>query len=130
MSPIAINNDPSENLASSLEKLCARPVDVKKSDIILPPANTRRRYAKAGIDISNGYPFYPPAPEFVHEVKQIRTELRDYVDPATRADPKKAALFGAAKEVRNLGVHIGVGQSVQPALTTDGNRWPPIGDSQ
>lgn len=56
-----------------------------------------------------GYPFFPKdVPKFVSEVAAIRTDLREYVDPATRADPEKKALFGAAKEVSNLTVHIGV----------------------
>lgn len=96
---------------------------------LLPPTTTQARYAKAGLDISSkptmsshgsrtqlltiplrsdGYPFYPKAPKFVSEVTAIRTDLRDYVDPATRADPEKKALFGAAKSVKNLTVHIGV----------------------
>jgi hypothetical protein len=41
-------------------------------------------------------------------VAKIRTQLRDYVDPASRADPEKKALFGAASKVINLTVHIGV----------------------
>ncbi|ORY25433.1 hypothetical protein BCR39DRAFT_580176 [Naematelia encephala] len=76
--------------------------------VILPPATTQARLSKAGIDISKGYPFVPKhAPEFVSEVYEIRKELRQYVDPATRADPQKRALFGAAKEVRHIGVHLG-----------------------
>ncbi|KAL8292255.1 hypothetical protein RQP46_001721 [Phenoliferia psychrophenolica] len=76
---------------------------------LLPPPSTQARYAKAGIDISKGYPSYPVPPKFVSEVSKIRTDLRKtpYVDPATRADPEKRALFGAAKEVRDLTVHIG-----------------------
>jgi len=81
--------------------------EVPETEAQLPPARTQERYRKAGIDISKGYPYYPPKPEFVQEVEALRTSLRDYVDPATRADPEKRALFGAAKEVRNLGVHIG-----------------------
>ncbi|KAJ7471176.1 hypothetical protein B0H11DRAFT_2433749, partial [Mycena galericulata] len=72
-----------------------------------PPANTLRRYEKAGIDISQGYPYLPNKPEFVQDVEKLQTNLRDYVDPGTRADPEKKALFGAAKEVRNLSIHIG-----------------------
>ncbi|KAK0439201.1 hypothetical protein EV421DRAFT_1891840 [Armillaria borealis] len=73
----------------------------------LPPANTLKRYEKAGVDISQGYPFYPPKPDFYQDVAKLQTDLRDYVDPATRADPEKKALFGAAKEVRDLSIHIG-----------------------
>jgi hypothetical protein len=92
-----------------------------------PPENTLRRYEKAGIDISRtidsallirsakltsefseGYPYLPNKPEFVQDVEKLQTNLRDYVDPGTRADPEKKALFGAAKEVRDLSIHIGV----------------------
>jgi len=83
------------------------PVKSLKAEVILPPPNTQLRYKKAGIDISQGYPYYPPKPEFVQDVEKIRTNLRDYVDPATRADPEKKALFSAAKSVTNLTVHIG-----------------------
>jgi len=72
-----------------------------------PPANTLRRYEKAGIDISQGYPYFPNKPEFVQDVEKLQTNLRDYVDPGTRADPEKKALFGAAKEVRDLSIHVG-----------------------
>ncbi|WVR03028.1 hypothetical protein IAU60_000017 [Kwoniella sp. DSM 27419] len=75
--------------------------------VILPPDNTLRRYQKAGIDLSNGYPYFPPKPEFVQEVTKIREDLREYVDPGTRADPEKKALFGAAKEVKDLTTWIG-----------------------
>ncbi|KAJ6617508.1 hypothetical protein B0H10DRAFT_2176396 [Mycena sp. CBHHK59/15] len=63
-----------------------------------PPENTLRRYEKAGIDISQGYPYLPNKPEFVQDVEKLQTNLRDY----------KKALFGAAKEVRDLSIHVGV----------------------
>ena len=81
--------------------------------LVLPPDNTLRRYLKAGIDLSGGYPYFPPKPEFVQDVAKIRTDLREYVDPGTRADKDKKALFGAAKEVRNLTTHIGVSDWLQ-----------------
>ncbi|KAI5475974.1 hypothetical protein MNV49_000533 [Pseudohyphozyma bogoriensis] len=74
---------------------------------LLPPPSTQARLAKAGINIADGYPYYPPAPKFVSDVAKLRTNIREYVDPATRADPEKKALFSAAKSVRNLTVHIG-----------------------
>ncbi|KAJ7621040.1 hypothetical protein FB45DRAFT_133368 [Roridomyces roridus] len=72
-----------------------------------PPANTLRRLEKAGIDISQGYPYWPNKPEFVQDVEKLQTNLREYVDPGTRADPEKKALFGAAKKVTDLSIHIG-----------------------
>jgi hypothetical protein len=108
MAPIALGNiqanDPAESdiaaLKSKLQSL--------KVDFTLPPDNTLRRYERAGIDLSDGYPYFPPKPQYVQDVEKIRTDLREYVDPATRADPAKRALLGAAKELKNLTTHIGV----------------------
>ncbi|KAJ7062055.1 hypothetical protein C8F01DRAFT_1284094 [Mycena amicta] len=81
--------------------------EVDNASFKRPPTNTLRRYEKAGIDVSQGYPYLPNKPEFVQDVEKLQTGLRDYVDPGTRADPEKKALFGAAKEVRDLSIHIG-----------------------
>lgn len=65
----------------------------------------------ASVLLLEGYPYFPPRPDSVEEVEKQRLGLRGgkaYVDPATRADPEKKALFAAAKEVRNLTTHIGV----------------------
>ncbi|WWC93184.1 hypothetical protein V866_000017 [Kwoniella sp. B9012] len=76
--------------------------------VILPPLSTQKRLEKAGIDISNGYPYIPEKiPQFVQDVYDLRSNLREYVDPATRADPEKKALFGAATKVHHLGSHVG-----------------------
>jgi hypothetical protein len=61
---------------------------------------------------ADGYPYLPNKPEFVQDVEKLQTNLREYVDPGTRADPEKKALFGAAKEVRDLSIHIGVRCSI------------------
>jgi len=100
MAPIAVD-------ATPVEAKTHDPIKALKAEVVLPPLNTQNRYKKAGIDISQGYPYYPPKPEFVQDVEKIRTSLREYVDPATRADPQKKALLSAAKEVRDLTVHIG-----------------------
>lgn len=71
------------------------------------PQPTRERYAKAGIDLSNGYPYNPAKPLYLDDVYKIRSEPREYVDAGTRADPEKKALLGAAKEVIHLTRHIG-----------------------
>lgn len=107
MAPIAISS-PDETPTLDVSALKAQLSKI--SSVNLPPENTLRRYQRAGIDLSGGYPYYPPKPEFVEDVKKIRDEesLRAYVDPGTRADPEKKALFGAAKEVRDLTTHIGV----------------------
>lgn len=81
--------------------------------IPLPPDNALRRYQKAGIDLSNGYPSWPPKIEFAQDVPQLRTG-REYVDPGTRADKEKKALFGAAKKVVKLTPNLGV--SVSPFI--------------
>lgn len=106
MAPIALDNTPApvEDIADLKKRLQSLTVD----DLHLPPDNTLKRYQKAGIDLSKGYPYFPPKPEFVQQVAGIRTELREYVDPATRADKDKKALFSAAKEVKHLSTHIGV----------------------
>ncbi|WVQ82937.1 hypothetical protein IAT38_005073 [Cryptococcus sp. DSM 104549] len=109
MAPIAIDSPASaettnkgqEDVATLKARLQSKP------DIILPPDNTLKRYLKAGIDLSNGYPYYPPKPQYVQEVSKLRENLREYVDPGTRADKEKKALFGAAKEVNNLTPWIG-----------------------
>lgn len=63
--------------------------------------------------LPEGYPYYPNKPEFVQDVQKLQSNLREYVDPGTRADPEKKALFGAAKEVRQLSVHIGVRTNIR-----------------
>ncbi|OCF60226.1 hypothetical protein L486_02906 [Kwoniella mangroviensis CBS 10435] len=94
---------------SSLEDIAALKAALKeaKAEIVLPPDNTLRRYQKAGIDLSGGYPYFPPKPDYVQEVGKIRENLREYKDPGLRADKEKKALFGAAKEVRDLTKWIG-----------------------
>ncbi|ORY32280.1 hypothetical protein BCR39DRAFT_479070 [Naematelia encephala] len=104
MAPIAI--DTQSQAEPDIAALKAKLAEVKVG-LNLPPDNTLRRYQKAGIDLSQGYPYFPPKPEFVQEVSKIRDNLREYKDPALRADPEKKALLSAAKEVRNLGTHIG-----------------------
>ncbi|OKL55314.1 hypothetical protein UA08_09408 [Talaromyces atroroseus] len=71
------------------------------------PQPARERLAKAGIDISQGYPYNPAKPLYLDDVYNIRNEPREYVDAGSRADPDKKALLGAAKEVINLTRHIG-----------------------
>jgi alpha-ketoglutarate-dependent taurine dioxygenase len=113
MAPIATDAAPAGTPApaSDIAELKAKLQAANLGDgLVLPPDNTLRRYQKAGIDLSQGYPYFPPKPEFVQDVSKVREDVRDgkpYVDPATRADPEKKALFGAAKEVKNLTTHIG-----------------------
>lgn len=104
--PVALNSSGTIDVAALKASLLA----LNNPAIKLPPDNTLRRYARAGIDLSAGYPYFPPKPATVQDVYEIRKEqtLRNYVDPGTRADKEKKALFGAAKEVRQLTTHIGV----------------------
>ena len=74
------------------------------------PAPARARYEKYGIDLSKGYPKVPEIsqiPKFVDEAFALRNEEYPYIERGKNADPEKKALFGAAKEVRNLTKHIG-----------------------
>ncbi|SGZ48883.1 CIC11C00000003918 [Sungouiella intermedia] len=74
------------------------------------PAPARKRLEKYNIDLSKGYPKVPESkdiPKFVDEAFEIRNEEFPYIERGKNADPEKKALFGAAKEVRNLTKHIG-----------------------
>lgn len=110
MAPVAIAQSQPANSEIDISTLKASlaQIDRSKIDLTLPPENTLRRYQKAGIDLSKGYPYFPPKPKYVQEVEKIRTDLREYVDPGTRADPEKKALFGAASKVTYLTSNIGV----------------------
>ncbi|KAK8008329.1 alpha-ketoglutarate-dependent taurine dioxygenase [Apiospora marii] len=71
------------------------------------PELSRQRLEKAGIDLTGAYPEHPKKVLYLQDVYKLRGEDRDYTDPASRADPEKKALFSAAKEVRDVTVHIG-----------------------
>lgn len=77
-----------------------------KQTLPLPPAS-RKRLEKAGVDLSEGYPYRPSRPLYLDDVYKIRDYDRPHVDPGTRADPEKKALLSAAKEVIHLTRHIG-----------------------
>ena len=78
-----------------------------KKDTLDLPQPARNRLEKAGIDLSNGYPYRPGKPIYLDDVFDIRNVEREYIDAGSRADPKKKALLGAAKEVIHLTQHIG-----------------------
>lgn len=71
------------------------------------PEVALQRMKKAGIDLSKGYPEYPPTLKTFNDVHNLQPEPIPFVDAGTRADPEKKALFGAAKEVRHLTFHCG-----------------------
>lgn len=82
-------------------------VAVPRKDTLGLPESARTRLEKAGIDLSEGYPYRPSRPLYLDDVYKIRNEDRPHVDPGTRADPEKKALLSAAKEVIHLTRHIG-----------------------
>lgn len=74
------------------------------------PEPARKRFERHGIDLSKGYPKVPEKkdiPTFVDQAFEIRNKEYPYIERGKNADPEKKALFGAAKEVRNLTKHIG-----------------------
>ena len=79
----------------------------QKKDTLALPEPARKRLEKAGIDLSNGYPYRPAKPLYIDDVFKIRDYDREHVDPGSRADPEKKALLSAAKEVIHLTAHIG-----------------------
>ncbi|KAL9087502.1 MAG: hypothetical protein Q9165_006613 [Trypethelium subeluteriae] len=78
-----------------------------KKDTLGLPETSRARLEKAGIDLSNGYPYRPLKPLYLDDVYNVRNKERPHVDPGSRADPKKKALFSAAEKVIDLTAHIG-----------------------
>lgn len=78
----------------------------RKDTLDLPPG-ARERLEKAGIDLSQGYPYRPSRPLYLDDVYKIRDYDRPHIDPGTRADPEKKALLSAATKVIHLTRHIG-----------------------
>jgi hypothetical protein len=88
--------------------------DIQEKDTVQPkkdtlglPESARKRLEKAGIDLSNGYPYRPAKPLYLDDAYNIRNYDRPYTDPGSRADPEKRALLSAAKDVIHLTTHIG-----------------------
>lgn len=71
------------------------------------PEGTLARFKKAGIDLSNGYPYRPGKPLYLDDVYKIRNVEHEVVDPGSRADKEKKALLSAATKVTDLTAHIG-----------------------
>lgn len=84
-------------------------VDVAEpvKDTLGLPEPALARLKKAGIDLSNGYPYRPSRPLYLDDVYKIRNKERAYTDPGSRADKEKKALFSAATKVTDLTTHIG-----------------------
>lgn len=90
------------------------PIDASIQDAVEPrkdnlkvPDSARRRLEKAGIDLSQGYPYRPSRPLYLQDVYKIRDQPRDHVDAGARADKSKKNLLSAATKVTDLTAHIG-----------------------
>ncbi|OCF34067.1 sulfonate dioxygenase [Kwoniella heveanensis BCC8398] len=69
--------------------------------------STKERLESAGIDLSQGYPFYPEKPNDIVTASAIRKTEWAHKEPGARADKEKKALLSAAKEVIHLSPHLG-----------------------
>ncbi|OQN99616.1 hypothetical protein B0A48_14758 [Cryoendolithus antarcticus] len=81
-----------------------------KKDTLGLPAPTKTRLEKAGIDLSNGYPYRPAAPLYLDDAYKIRSTNWDHDDAGARAkksNPSKSNLLNAASKVTHLTSHIG-----------------------
>lgn len=78
-----------------------------KKDTLGLPETARKRLEKAGIDLSQGYPYRPARPLYLQDVYEIRNKDRPYEDAGARADKSKKHLFAAATKVTDLTAHIG-----------------------
>ena len=90
------------------------PIDPSITDFVVPKKDTLglpeaafKRLSKAGINLSEGYPYRPSRPLYLQDVYGIRNTERKHVDPGARADKSKKALFSAATKVTDLTTHIG-----------------------
>ena len=81
-------------------------VEQKKDSLGLPEAAVAR-LKKAGVDLSQGYPYRPLRPLYLQDIYKIRNEERFHDDPGARADKSKKNLFSAATKVTDLTTHIG-----------------------
>ncbi|KAM7197903.1 hypothetical protein V8F33_005395 [Rhypophila sp. PSN 637] len=79
----------------------------QKRDTLPLPDPARERLVKAGIDLSEGYPYWPSKPLYLQDVVSIRSEDRLYEDAGARADKSKRNLLSAATKVTDLTTHIG-----------------------
>lgn len=99
-----------KNLASSetIKAKLPTPFSGRINAVKFLPEPTRQRYRRHGIDVSKGYPQWPSTgPIYLDEGIAVRSEPWEHIERGANADPEKKALFGAAKEVRNLTKYIG-----------------------
>ncbi|EMR65657.1 hypothetical protein MGN70_012785 [Eutypa lata] len=90
------------------------PIDERIKDVAQPKKDTLglpepalKRLQKAGVDLSQGYPYRPSRPLYLQDVLQIRSEEWKHDDAGARADKSKSALLSAATKVTDLTVNIG-----------------------
>ncbi|KAI5924145.1 taurine dioxygenase [Camillea tinctor] len=90
------------------------PIDERITDVAEPrkdtlglPEPTVLRLKKAGIDLSNGYPYRPSRPLYLQDVYEIRNKEWVHNDAGARADKSKSALLSAATKVTDLTTYIG-----------------------
>lgn len=94
-------------MAPGLVDLPASDYVVQKKDTLGLPEVTRKRLEKAGIDLSEGYPYRPNKPLYLQDAYQVQSAERKYDDAGARADKEKKALFSAATKVTDLTAYIG-----------------------
>lgn len=82
-------------------------VVVPKKDTLGLPEAAKQRFVKAGIDLSEGYPYRPLRPLYLQDVYEIRSTDRQHVEAGARADKSKKALLSAATKITDLTTHIG-----------------------
>ncbi|ETI19966.1 hypothetical protein G647_08981 [Cladophialophora carrionii CBS 160.54] len=80
---------------------------VPKKDTLGLPEPAYDRLKKAGIDLSEGYPYRPNRPLYLQDVYNIRNQDRPHNDAGARADKSKSALLSAATKVTDLTAYIG-----------------------
>ncbi|KAI1640546.1 taurine dioxygenase [Biscogniauxia mediterranea] len=90
------------------------PIDERITDVAEPrkdtlglPEPALLRLKKAGVDLSNGYPYRPSRPLYLQDVYNIRNKEWVHNDAGARADKSKSALLSAATKVTDLTTHIG-----------------------
>ena len=90
------------------------PIDESIVDVAPPikdtlglPEPALQRLTKAGVDLSQGYPYRPSRPLYLQDVYKIRDQGWEHRDAGARADKAKKALLSAATKVTDLTTHIG-----------------------
>lgn len=105
MAPVAIDQTIVEPIDPRIKDVAAP----RKDTLGLPPA-TIERLTKAGIDLSNGYPYRPARPLYLQDAFEVRNEPWEHNDAGARAartDKTKSSLLNAATKVTHLTGHIG-----------------------